>query len=98
MKIGTISDLDLVEAQSGVNREQQAVLLSRQQIIDGEDRLRALIVGGPDWALEDVLIPTDDPTVTPTKISMQEHLELAKKNRPDLLAVRGQVLPVKHWM
>lgn len=91
VKIGTISDLDLVEAQSGVNREQQAVLLSRQQIIDGEDRLRALIVGGPDWALEDVLIPTDDPTVTPTKISMQEHLELAKKNRPDLLAVRGQV-------
>ena len=91
VKIGTISDLDVVEAQSGVNREQQALLLARQQVVDAEGQLRALIIGDPSWKGDDTLVPSDDPTAAPTKISAKEHLELARKNRPDLRAARSQV-------
>jgi outer membrane protein len=91
VKIGTISDLDLVEAQAGVDREQQTLLQAKQQVIEAEGRLRILIIGAPSWKPDDTLVATDDPAVANVSMSLDEHLALARKNRPDVLAAVAQV-------
>jgi len=91
VKIGTISDLDLVEAQAGVDREQQTLLQAKQQVIEAEGRLRVLIIGAPAWKPDDTLVPTDDPAVANMSMSLDEHVALARKNRPDVLAAIAQV-------
>ena len=91
VRLGTISDLDVIEAQAGVDRAQQQLLTAQQHESQAEGELRRVIVGDPGWKPDDVLVPTDSADVEQVSDSIQEHLEAARRNRPDLIADRAQI-------
>lgn len=89
IKLGNISELDVVEAQAGVGRAQQALLAVDQQLLDAEARLRALVIGGPDWQPDETLRPADAPATDAVSPTLAEHLAIARRNRPDLAVAAG---------
>ncbi|MEO8698455.1 MAG: TolC family protein [Kofleriaceae bacterium] len=88
-KLGTISDLDVVEARAGVGKQQQLLVRSQQAIVDAESKLRNIIFGAGALADTDVIVPKDDPEIAPQPAELDPHLELARKNRPDVVAARA---------
>jgi outer membrane protein TolC len=88
-KLGSISDLDVVEARAGVGKQQQQLLRSRQSVIDADSKLRSVIFGATALADDVTIVPTDDPEIAPVTANLEEHLALARKNRPDVLAARA---------
>lgn len=91
VRIGTISDLDVVEAEAGVGRVRRDIIIAEQQVALAEGELRRVIVGDPTWPADEVLVAVDDPKIQPVSMSVAEHIELARKNRPDVIAARAQI-------
>lgn len=91
VRLGTISDLDVIEARSGVGRMRQQLIRAEQAIAEAEGRLRAVIVGDPAWRPDDVIVPVDAPDVAHVSYSIAEHIQLAHDHRPDVLAARKQL-------
>ncbi|MBC8073571.1 MAG: TolC family protein, partial [Deltaproteobacteria bacterium] len=91
VRLGTISDLDVLEARAGVGRTQQQLIRAQQQVADAEGGLRIVIVGNPDWGPDDSLVAIDNPDLTPVSYSVEEHLQLAHRNRPDLVAAHVEL-------
>ncbi len=91
VKLGSISDLDVVEARAGVGRTQQELLRAEQQISEAEGKLRQVVIGDQTWKPDDILVPSDDPTVAHVDYAPEGHLKLARENRPDLIAARAEL-------
>jgi outer membrane protein len=91
VKLGSISDLDVVEAHAGVGRTQQELLRAEQQITEAEGKLRQVSIGDPSWNPDDVLVPTDDPAITHIDYAPEPHLKLAREHRPDVIAARAEL-------
>lgn len=91
VRLGTISDLDVVEAQAGVDHSQQQLILAQQHEAQAEGELRRVIVGDPSWKPDEVLVPTDSADLEQVSYSIQDHLDAARRNRPDLIAARAEV-------
>lgn len=91
VRLGTISDLDVVEARAGVGRMRQQLIRAEQAIAEAEGRLRSVIVGDAAWRSDDVIMPVDEPEITQVSYAVADHLRLAHDNRPDVLAARKQL-------
>lgn len=91
VRLGTISDLDVVDAQAGLGRMQQQVIRARQQVAEAEAALRRVIVGEAGWKPDDVIVPVDEPELARVSYSIDEHLELARHSRPDVIAARAEL-------
>ncbi len=91
VKLGSISDLDVVEARAGVGRTQQELFRAEEQITDAEGKLRQIIIGDPSWQPDEELVPTDDPTLEHVEYAIDTHLKLARENRPDVVAARAEL-------
>jgi outer membrane protein len=89
VRLGAISRLDMVEAEAGVSRRNQELHTAHEDVAEAEGVLVGVLQvrsGSNGWKSEDVLIPTDNPDVTAANESLEQHLDLARRNRPDLLA------------
>lgn len=90
-KAGSISELDVTEAQAGVERMKLLLIAAQQGVIDAEGKLRAVIIGAPDWKADELLVPSDSPDAQAPSYSIEEHLELARKHRPDIAVARAEI-------
>ena len=91
VKLGAVSRLDEVEAGAGVSRRLQELHSATADVTEAEGLLLELLqirIGERGWKSDDVLVPTDSAEVVPVRESIEHHLALARKNRPDLLAAR----------
>ncbi len=91
VRLGANSQLDVTEAQTGVSRRQQELQSSNEDVAEAEGLLLDLLQvqhGEPGWKADDVVVPTDSPDVVEVSTSLDEHVALARKHRPDLLAAR----------
>ena len=91
VRLGANSQLDVTEAQTGVSRRRQELQSANEDVAEAEGILFDLLQvrpGEPGWKADDVLIPTDNPDVVAVSTSLEEHVALARKHRPDLLAAR----------
>ncbi|HEY0251898.1 MAG TPA: TolC family protein, partial [Kofleriaceae bacterium] len=91
VKLGSISDLDVVEAKAGVGRAQQELLRAEQEITASEGRLRLVTLGTGAELSSDPLVPTDDPMIAPIQYALEDHLKSARDSRPDVIAARSQL-------
>lgn len=85
VQIGTMAPIDIVEAQSEVARNDEAVIVAEAGIRQAEDRLRALIFNPstPDfWNL--TLEPTESLPFTPQAVDTDGAVRRAIANRTDV--------------
>lgn len=92
-RAGTGSDLDITEAETGVSRRQQELLVSEQDIVDAEGQLLARLgarAGDKGWAAS-ALVPTDVPQLDTRQLDLASQLELARTRRAEVLAARARI-------
>lgn len=93
-RLGTGSELDIVEAEAGVSRRQQELLRTEQDVVEIDGQLfEALGVraGDAGWAGGRAIVPTDAAQVEPLTLDVDAQLELARTRRADVLAARDQI-------
>jgi outer membrane protein len=85
VQIGTMAPIDIVEAQSEVARNEEAVIIAQAAIRSAEDQLRALIYdpSSPDfWTL--TIEPSDTAPFQAQSINVDEAMRRAVDNRVDI--------------
>jgi len=88
VEVGTLAAIDIVEAQSEVARNEEAVIVAEATMARAEDQLRTLILDPDDpdyW--ETALVPTDAPELQPREIDVDAAVRNALDARTDLAAI-----------
>jgi outer membrane protein TolC len=94
VRVGTMAPIDIVEAESEVARNEEAVIVAESAITQAEDRLRALIY---DMKAPDFWTATLEPTGYQGQfqllqpVSEQEAVTSALQKRSDLIQARKQL-------
>lgn len=88
-RLGTGSDLDIVEAEAGVSRRQQELLQTEQDVVEADGRLFAALGvrdGDPGWVASRAIVPSDAAEIDPRPLDVDAQLALARTRRADVLA------------
>jgi outer membrane protein len=92
VEVGTMAQIDILEAQAEVSRVEESVIIAEAGIKSAEDNLRTLILNPqqPDyWTAR--LVPTERPTLTPQPVDVEGAVAKALADRTDLAQVRKQL-------
>jgi outer membrane protein TolC len=92
VEVGTMAQIDIIEAQAEVSRQEEGVIISESQIRTLEDNLRALVMNPnqPDfWTVQ--IVPAERPVMTPKAIDVDAAIANALKNRTDLEETRKRM-------
>jgi len=84
-EVGTIPEIDIVESQAEVSRNQESVIISESQVKSFEDALRTLILNPqqPDfWAVH--IVPSEEPVLTPRALDLDAAIQSALNQRTDI--------------
>lgn len=91
--VGTLAELEILQAQSEVASRDEQLLNAQNLIEDNEDNLKSIL--NLSFDSEDGLkkiIPADSPVFTPgNEKSLEESLKIALTHRPDLLAKKMEL-------
>ena len=85
VEVGTMAPIDIVEAESEVARNEEAVIIAEADLDRAEDQLRTLVFDPdvPDfWSIR--IQPSDDPTLQARAIDVDAAIRTALDNRTDL--------------
>ena len=92
VEVGTMAQIDILEAQAEVSRVEESVIIADSSIKSAEDNLRTLILNPqqPDyWTAR--LIPTERPTLTAQAVDIDAAVTKALAERTDLAQARKQL-------
>jgi len=87
--VGVLAPLEILQAQSEVASREEAVIITENEIKDLEDQLKTKLNFPPDaeeW--NSTLVPADSPSFTAEVFQLQEFLNTALENRPEMEALR----------
>jgi len=91
-KAGVMSIVDVLQAEAAVASRVEQILLAEKTIRDQEDQLRRLLnPGEEDLRLEVRLTPRDHPVVALEPISLQEAIDIAIDQRPEIVQAKKNV-------
>lgn len=92
VEVGTMAQIDILEAQAEVSRVEERVIIAEAGIKSAEDNLRTLILNPKQadyWTTR--LVPTEQPTLTAQPIDVEAAVRTALENRTDLAQFRKQI-------
>jgi outer membrane protein len=92
VEVGTMAQIDIVQAQAEVAANEEQVIVAEGRISSAEDLLRTLIMNPsqPDfWTTK--LVPSERPTMVQTAIDLDGAIANALANRTDIAQVRKQI-------
>ena len=88
-KAGVMSIVDVLQAEAAVPARVEQVLVADKTIRDQEDQLRRLLNPEEEDLRQDLrLTPLDKPTVTLEPISLQEAIDIAIEQRPEIVQAK----------
>ncbi|MDP1946921.1 MAG: TolC family protein [Nitrospirota bacterium] len=88
-KAGIMSIVDVLQAEAAVASRVEQVLVADKTIRDQEDQLRRLLNPAEEDLRQDLrLTPLDQPTVTLEPISLQEAIDKAIEQRPEIVQAK----------
>ncbi len=88
-KAGVMSIVDVLQAEAAVAARVEQVLVADKTIRDQEDQLRRLLNPEEEDLRQDLrLTPLDKPTVTLEPISLQEAIDIAIEQRPEIVQAK----------
>ena len=91
-KAGIMSIVDVLQAEAAVASRVEQVLVAEKAIHDQEDQLRRLLNPGEDELRQDVhLTPADLPMTLLEPISLQEAIDTAMEQRPEIAQAKKNV-------
>jgi outer membrane protein TolC len=91
-RLGTGSDLDVVEAEVGVSRREQELLRTEQDVVEADGLLFEAIGvrdGDPEWIAGRAIVPTETAEIEPRAIDVEAQLALARTRRADVRAAHA---------
>ncbi len=92
LKAGIMSIVDVLQAEAAVASRVEQVLIAEKAIRDQEDQLRRLLNPGEDELRQDVrLTLTDVPITILEPISLQETIDIAIEQRPEIIQAKKNV-------
>lgn len=92
VEVGTMAQIDILEAEAEVARVEETVILAETQIRSAEDALRALVLNPsrPDfWTTK--IEPAEQPTLAARQIDIDAAVAKALMDRTDLAALKKRV-------
>ena len=92
VEVGTMAQIDILEAQAEVSRVEESVIIAEAGIRSAEDNLRTLILNpkaADYWTTR--LVPTEQPTLTAQPVDVEAAVQTALSNRTDLAQFRKQL-------
>ena len=88
-KAGIMSIVDVLQAEAAVASRVEQILVAEKTIRDQEDQLRRLLNPSEEDLRQDVrLTPLDQPIVTLEPISLQEAIDTAIEQRPEIVQAK----------
>ena len=88
-KAGVMSIVDVLQAEAAVASRVEQMLVAEKSIRDQEDQLRRLLNPGEEELRQDVrLTPTDAPVVVLEPLSLQEAIDTAIEQRPEIVQAK----------
>ncbi len=91
-KAGIMSIVDVLQAEAAVASRVEQVLVAEKAIRDQEDQLRRLLNPGEDELRQDVrLTPADAPMTLLEPISLQEAIDTAIEQRPEVAQAKKNI-------
>jgi outer membrane protein TolC len=91
-KAGVMSIVDVLQAEAAVASRVEQVLVAEKSIRDQEDQLRRLLNPGEEDLRQDVrLTPTDAPVTFLEPLSLQEAIDIAMEQRPEIVQAKKNV-------
>ena len=88
-KAGIMSIVDVLQAEAAVASRVEQVLVADKTIRDQEDQLRRLLNPAEEDLRQDLrLTPLDQPVVTLEPISLQEAIDIAIEQRPEIVQAK----------
>jgi len=91
-KAGIMSIVDVLQAEAAMASRVEQVLVAEKSIRDQEDQLRRLLNPGEEELRLDVrLTPKDRPTVNLEPISVQEAIDIAIEQRPEIIQAKKNI-------
>jgi outer membrane protein TolC len=91
LQIGTMSPLDVVQAESGVASREQAIILAERTIKDNENALKLLISQNVGEFQGESFVPVDYPVVEMIDTDVARSIRTALESRPDYIAAKQAV-------
>jgi outer membrane protein TolC len=91
LQIGTMSPLDVVQAESGVASREQAIILAERTIKDNENALKILISQNVREFQGESFVPVDYPIVEMVETDVARSIRTAFEKRPDYIAAEQAV-------
>jgi len=92
VEVGTLPPIEITTAEAEVASREQGVIVAENTVRDAEDTLRRALnmpKGGDAWLRP--IEPTDEPSFLERPVDLQQDLEVALANRPDLVQARLEV-------
>jgi outer membrane protein TolC len=91
-KAGIMSIVDILQAEAAVASRVEQVLVADKTIRDQEDQLRRLLNPAEEDLRQDLrLTPLDQPVVTLEPISLQEAIDIAIEQRPEIVQAKKNI-------
>ena len=91
-KAGVMSIVDVLQAEAAVASRVEQVLVAEKSIRDQEDQLRRLLNPGEEELRQDMrLTPTDAPVTVLEPLSLQEAIDIAIEQRPEIVQAKKNV-------
>ena len=91
-KAGIMSIVDVLQAEAAVASRVEQVLVAEKTIRDQEDQLRRLLNPAEEDLRQDVrLTPLDQPVVTLEPLSLQEAIDTAMEQRPEIVQAKKNI-------
>jgi outer membrane protein len=85
VKVGTLAPIDVLEAEEGVARQVEGIVVAENDIKDREDDLKLVMNLSNDSILSDAAImPLDKASFEIKDVSFDESIKIALESRPDL--------------
>ncbi len=86
VQVGTLAPIDVLEAEEGVAKQVEGVIIAENSVENKEDELKQIMNLRRGSALSDVsIIPLDKPVFEIKNVTLDESLKIALENRPELL-------------
>ena len=92
VEIGTLAPIELVQAEDGVAKQEEAVIITKHSVKDREDELKQILNFDESTLISDiVIIPKDSAVFEHKKSDLNNSIKIAIENRPDYLEKKLEI-------
>ena len=92
VEVGTLAPIEILSAESEVATREADILQAEAEVKNREDQLKTMInLASEEGGMDAEVMPVDKPDFTKKEVSLEEALEMALQNRPDLYGIRADI-------